>query len=235
VNLESLVGIFLKEKEEIKAGRYGKKSKKIKTGTIRIYKYKLQGFLEFLKEKGITNSPELNLEVISLYSKEIQAKKQGVKNGAHNALWLVQSFLRWLKEKEAILFEAEESLALPKQERIKKEPVSLEKVQRQISRLESKDFERNALIFALHFLEGLTIKEIQSLSMFDLDLEEGQIRLTQKKRFHYLQKKTMEYLKKYLKIRGQYLPRTDYLLVSKQGIRMTEELIRKIIRESLKR
>lgn len=104
----------------------------------------------------------------------------------------------------------------------------------QRARINSEHKERNRLIIILNQVEGFSSAVLNEFTVLDTDVYENEIRLRKKRKFQKIHPKTVKHLIAYLKIRGRYFPKTDYLLVNKQGVVMGEKAIRRVIRESLK-
>ena len=225
MRLEELLNYFLAERK----GNVGASS-------LRRYRAKLERFITYVAECGIHQGHEVTAEAVSGYSAKVKAVKKEVRDGARNHLWIVGTFLRWIESRGSLGFEIDTVLNLPKQERYKKRLLSTEQGEKLIQRatLNPEHKERDKLIIMLSQVEGLSPAVLTELTVLDTDVYECEIRLRKKKKFQKVTGKTAKYLMAYLKNRGKYLPKTDYLLVNKQGVGMGERAIRSVIRTSLK-
>jgi len=225
MRLSELLRYFLKEKEE-----------KVTKATIKNYQRKLAPFVYHLKEQDIELDHQVTAQAVSQYAEEMKKLKEKIQGGAHNHLWIVCTFLRWVQAKSGTHFDVKSALSLPKQTRHKKVFLSEEEAELLLSnaQLHPKHEKRDRLIMMLVKVEGLSPKTLNGLTVLDADAIDQEIRIKKKKTFMKIQPKTTSYLIRYLKMRGKYLPKTDALLVNKKGFRMTEQSIRKTIRLVMK-
>lgn len=225
MRLEEVLKYFLSERKD-----------KVSLSSLRSYRAKLERFINYLAEQKIYQGHEITKKSVSGYSSQVKEVRQGVRDGARNHLWIVGTFLRWIEAKGSLGFDIDAALDLPKQERFKKQLLSSEQGEKllQKARINPEHKERDKLIIMLNQVEGLSPAVLTELTVLDADAHECEIRLRKKKKFQKITGKTAKYLMAYLKNRGRYLPKTDYLLVNKQGVGLGEKAIRSVIRNSLK-
>lgn len=90
-------------------------------------------------------------------------------------------------------------------------------VRRRYETVSGEHKERDGLIVLLYGLERLTRKDILALTVIDVDLERRELRLQRRRRFQGIKKETEQALKRYLQKRREYRPKTDYMVVGKDG------------------
>jgi len=107
-----------------------------------------------------------------------------------------------------------------------------EQLWRKIQRIHGECEARDKLLVAFNKVEGISVKQVYELSM--LDLEEKEIRLSRHQKFHASKRRTKQLMERYLKKRSEYKPKTDSVFVEKNGRRMSERHMRKVIRSCVR-
>jgi len=113
-----------------------------------------------------------------------------------------------------------------------KQKYTEEQLWRKIQRIHGECEARDKLLVAFNKVEGISVKQVYEVSM--LDLEDNEIRLARRQRFHEPRRRTKQLLETYLKKRSEYKPKTDILFVGKNGRRMSERYMRKVIRACMR-
>jgi site-specific recombinase XerD len=223
--ITELLAYFLKEKEP-----------NISKPTLKNYQRKLAPFVGYLNEKGLQSGHQITAKAVIEYAEEMKQLKEKIADGAINHLWIIGTFLKWIQTNSGTTFDVKTALNLPKQNRLKKVLLSVEEAELLLENaiLHPKYQKRDQVIIMLNKVEGLSPKVLSELNILDADAIDQEIRLKKKKSFMKIEPKTAQYLMSYLKVRGKYLPKTDALLVNKQGLKMTAPSIRKIVRLAMK-
>ena len=136
----------------------------------------LRMFLDFLKQKGITEIKKVGRDELREYS-EILAEhpKYSVSYVGFN-IRTVKYFFRYLKKTNVILFDFSGFLKEPKlPQTLPKEPLTLAEVKLllEIPDLRTEAGIRNRAILETFYSSGIRVQEMSNLTLFDLDLEQG--------------------------------------------------------------
>lgn len=204
-----------------------------KAKAIKSYQERLRAFLVYLKTKSIKLTDDLNKKILQDYV--VYLNQKGLSNNSQYVyLSSVKHFLVFLFNRDYLLFNLGEGLALPKWERQASEAYSKAQIKTFLSHISDQEptRTRNQAIVALKLYENLRTGDITNLSVLDLNLEAQEIRLVRLKRFIKIQYETALLLKKYLKARCAFKAKVDYLFVKKSGDRMEQQTIMLALREA---
>lgn len=199
------------------------------------YEERLKRFLVFLSSRKVSCISELSLELVSAY--ETHLKETLSPNTRYMYLSSLKWFLSDLYEEGYLFLKLADRMELPKWER-KTKPVF--SYNRSLRLIEKSDLEepfkaRSQAVLALYLLDGLKSSDIADLSTLDLEISHSELRLKRNKTFLSLHKRTLFYLKRYIKQRPQFEPKSDWLFVSiNKGRQLEQQSIRKIIKEGVR-
>ena len=211
-----------------------KKQKEIGRASGRRYERVLSRFVARMSENGVEEEHQLTPELITIYAtktRETQANTSWETTG-----WIVKGFLEEL-EKNGSQRGLKNKIDIPKRERKPKTRLTELDIERRLEEdLFSRDTKpRDQAILMLHEVEGLSTKMIRELTVLDVDIFEGEIRLVSKKKFIKLKKKTKEVLTTYMQKRSRYGAEKEGVFVTINGRVMSVGLIHGVIKKATKK
>jgi integrase/recombinase XerD len=197
-SLDNLAGMF--------AGHM--KVKNYSPGTRAGYGRELLRFLEYLREKDISDIRKVTRDLLQTYQLGITRQKdEGIYTVATVALKIraVKRFFEYLEGSNQILINPAEYLKEPKKESRLPRAVLTEEEARRIldqTNLSSMTGIRDRTIMEVFYSTGLRLEEMVNLSIFDCDLQGGFLRVNKgkfaKDRVIPLGKHPIRFLKEYL-------------------------------------
>ena len=223
-NLDTIIQCYIKEN-----GRW--KTKKTKE----TYKGRLSYFNKYRKQVGVNYTAELDQSFFNRYQ-EYLATNGLAQNTVYCYIAGVKHFLKYLYKNNYLLVDLDKDIKLPKWERDTKRKLSPTEKQQIITTVPDQDSltNRNQAILALYLYENLSTGLIANLTLLDLDILTKELRLKTRKKFQKLQPETLKWLKRYLVVRNNFKPKTDYLFIKQGGKRLEGASIGIILRHAYK-
>ena len=205
---------------------YIKYERKLSKETINNYKYDLNKFKEFLKEKNINSFTKVTQKDIETYLKNISDLNP--KSISRNITSINNLFIFLLKTKE-IDKNPCEFIDRPKLKKTLPDTLSFNEISKilDIPLITKYDY-RNKAMLEILYGSGLRISEVLNLTLRDIDMENDVIRCFgkgNKERITPINDYEMYYLKLYLEKRSLFLINgdNDYLFLNNHGKKMTRQ------------
>jgi site-specific recombinase XerD len=186
------------------------KAKNYAPTTLGIYRVRLGEFFDFLREQGIGEIKRVGRETLKAYQLHVfQDKRQDGKPYSHSTgalkIRALKRFFEWLESSQQILFNPADKLPEPKREyRIPRNVLTEEQM---ANLLEQPDLTdpwgiRDKAIMELFYSTGLRLGELVKLTLLDVDLQGGVVRVNQgkgaKDRVVPMGETAVRFLKEYL-------------------------------------
>ena len=216
---------------------YIKYERKLSLETVKNYKYDLEKFLLFLKEKGIF---DINL----VTTKDIEDYLATLKNFSPKTvsrnITSINNFMLFLLKEKKIDFNPCEFIDRPKLNKNLPTVLSIEEVDKLLDiPLKTKYDYRNKAMLEILYGSGLRINELINLTTRDVDFENAVIRCLgkgSKERIVPINDYIIHYLKLYLDKRNLFLIKgqNDYLFLNNHGKQMTRQGFLKNLQKILK-
>lgn len=205
---------------------YIKYERKLSFETVKNYKYDLNKFILFLKENGIKSFSEVSQKDIEKYLAFISSMNS--RTISRNITSINNLFIFLLREKK-IKSNPCEFIDRPKLKKSLPDTLSIEEVTSLLDiPLNNKFDYRNKAMLELLYGCGLRISELISLTLRDVDMENGIIRCIgkgSKERIVPINDYATHYLKLYLEKRDLFLikGKNDYLFLNNHGKQITRQ------------
>ncbi|ABB15009.1 site-specific tyrosine recombinase XerD [Carboxydothermus hydrogenoformans] len=205
--------------------------------TIAAYERDILDFQEFLQGKSFLSVNEVDLKQFLV---DILRKNRSRRTAARKMVAL-RSFYRFLKRCGFIKENPALSLEIPKIPKTLPEVLTVDEVFKVIEGQENSTPTglRNRALLELFYGAGLRIGEIAGLTLNDLDLTQGYVRVTGKgrrQRIVPLGKYALDSLKLYLEAgRPAFKPKSEKLFLNQQGAGLTVRGIRYLISQIVKK
>lgn len=216
---------------------YIKYERKLSLETVKNYKYDLEKFLLFLKEKGIF---DINL----VTTKDIEDYLATLKNFSPKTvsrnITSINNFMLFLLKEKKIDFNPCEFIDRPKLNKNLPTVLSIEEVDKLLDiPLKTKYDYRNKAMLEILYGSGLRISELINLTTRDVDFENAVIRCLgkgSKERIVPINDYIIHYLNLYLDKRNLFLIKgqNDYLFLNNHGKQMTRQGFLKNLQKILK-
>ncbi|MFH1777799.1 MAG: tyrosine-type recombinase/integrase [Candidatus Omnitrophota bacterium] len=229
------IELLLKYKEQLKIKHYADKS-------ISSYEYCLNKFLQYLSQREKTIK-ELTKTDITEYRVYLKQKNYSASTRERN-LQSIKGFFKYLEENFYILDNPTAGLVLPKTE--KRIPVVLteSEVKKILQQPNTSTLSgiRDRTILEVLYSTGIRLNELHNLTIYDLDISSGFLRITQgkfsKDRFVPLTKISCYYLKEYIKQVRPVFSRNRLqekaLFIGRSGKAINKQIISELIRNYAK-
>lgn len=205
---------------------YIKYERKLSNETIKNYKYDLDKFIVFLKNKKIHSFKDVSLKDIESYLKNIS--DMNPRSISRNITSINNLFIFLLKNKK-IKTNPCEFIDRPKLAKKLPDTLSFDEVSKILDiPLKTKFDYRNKAMLEILYGSGLRISELISLTLRDIDLENDIIRCIgkgSKERIVPINDYEMYFLKEYMEKRELFLVNgnNDYLFLNNHGKKMTRQ------------
>jgi len=205
--------------------------------TIAAYERDILDFQEFLQGKSFLTVNEVDLKRFLV---DILRKKRSRRTVARKMVAL-RSFYRFLKRNGFIKDNPALSLEIPKIPKTLPEVLTVDEVFKVIEGQENSTPAgmRNRALLELFYGAGLRIGEIAGLTLNDLDLTQGYVRVTGKgrrQRIVPLGKYALDSLRLYLEVgRPALKPQSEKLFLNQRGMGLTVRGIRFLISQIVKK
>ncbi len=205
---------------------YIKYERKLSLETVKNYKYDLEKFLLFLKEKGIF---EINLVTTKDIEEYLATLKNFSPKTVSRNITSINNFMLFLLKEKKIDFNPCEFIDRPKLNKNLPTVLSIEEVDKLLDiPLKTKYDYRNKAMLEILYGSGLRISELINLTTRDVDFENAVIRCLgkgSKERIVPINDYIIHYLKLYLDKRNLFLIKgqNDYLFLNNHGKQMTRQ------------
>lgn len=210
--------------------------------TIPDYVYNVKRFLEYLKELKIENIAGVDRRVIQDYQARVYLETNRGKplapKSQHKRLGCVQTFFQYLTKSGYTLYDPSADLDLPKLPRqLPKNILSKKEIGALLSKpnLDKPLGIRDRAYLEVFYSTGIRVSELCSLTLADLDLSRGELRVNQgkgkKDRLVPLGELACDYLELYLnEVRPKLAPPDQQLLfVTKDGRKIHYTTVSKLV------
>lgn len=216
---------------------YIKYERKLSLETVKNYKYDLEKFLLFLKEKGIF---DINLVTTKDIEEYLATLKNFSPKTVSRNITSINNFMLFLLKEKKIDFNPCEFIDRPKLNKNLPTVLSIEEVDKLLDiPLKTKYDYRNKAMLEILYGSGLRISELINLTTRDIDFENAVIRCLgkgSKERIVPINDYIIHYLKLYLDKRNLFLIKgqNDYLFLNNHGKQMTRQGFLKNLQKILK-
>lgn len=216
---------------------YIKYERKLSLETVKNYKYDLEKFLLFLKEKGIF---DINLVTTKDIEEYLATLKNFSPKTVSRNITSINNFMLFLLKEKKIDFNSCEFIDRPKLNKNLPTVLSIEEVDKLLDiPLKTKYDYRNKAMLEILYGSGLRISELINLTTRDVDFENAVIRCLgkgSKERIVPINDYIIHYLKLYLDKRNLFLIKgqNDYLFLNNHGKQMTRQGFLKNLQKILK-
>jgi integrase/recombinase XerD len=235
--MDKLDILQLKFIESLKAANYSPRS-------IRLYGNCAKPFLGFLRELGITNIAEVDRRIIQDYQTRVYLSTYKGKPLAPSTqkgrLTYVRVFFQYLLKTGQVLYDPTGSITMPKQpSELPRGILSKKEIGRLLAvpNLETPLGIRDRAIMELLYATGIRASELCSLTLYDIDLNEGELRVNQgkggKDRVIPLGEVACDYLEIYLnEARPKLAPTgSNQLFLSRNGRKLDYSYLGYLVRK----
>lgn len=216
---------------------YIKYERKLSLETVKNYKYDLEKFLLFLKEKGIF---DINLVTTKDIEEYLATLKNFSPKTVSRNITSINNFMLFLLKEKKIDFNPCEFIDRPKLNKNLPTVLSIEEVDKLLDiPLKTKYDYRNKAMLEILYGSGVRISELINLTTRDVDFENAVIRCLgkgSKERIVPINDYIIHYLKLYLDKRNLFLIKgqNDYLFLNNHGKQMTRQGFLKNLQKILK-
>ena len=216
---------------------YIKFERKLSLETIRNYKYDLEHFVLFLKDKNVSSFKDVTTSLIEEYLVVLSGFDS--KTVSRNITSINNLFVFLLKDKK-ISRNPCEFIDRPKLDKKLPDTLSVDEVSNLLDIPLKTNFDyRNKAMLEILYGCGLRISEVINLTTRDVDFENAVIRCFgkgSKERIVPLNDYAIYYIKSYLEVRPFLLKNksTDYLFLNNHGNKMTRQGFFKNLQKILK-
>lgn len=213
--------------------------KGLSNNSIKSYGYEMKDYINFLKEKKISDTKDITKDLITKYLKYCYLRNEDSKTVAHK-LTTIKSFHNYLEKEEKETVNPSEFIDRPKTNKTLPHSLTVEEVDRLLDiKLESPFDYRNKAMLELMYGSGLRVSELVSLTVYDIDFNNDIVRIKgkgSKERIVPLNDIAVYYLKEYLDKRHLLLKKkqTDYLFLNSRGTGISRQGFFKNLKEILK-
>ncbi|NOX20619.1 MAG: tyrosine recombinase XerC [Nitrospirae bacterium] len=209
--------------------RYMELEKSASRHTLRAYRKDLEEFFEFVK------TPVKEIEISHIRGFIAKRLKEGKsKTTVSRQLATLRSFFRFLNREGYIEVNPAKLVQNPKTDRNLPRFLSVDEAFELVEKPEGFGFlpVRNRAILELIYSAGLRVSEVASLTVDDINLRDGFVKVRgkrRKERIVPIGSKARDALKRYIIERKLLKKETEALFINRQGGALTERSIRKIV------
>ena len=204
--------------------------------TIRNYLTDLIDFFKFLNNSSIKSINDLNKNHIREYMRWLSMSNVSRKSISRK-LSSLKTFFSYLEEHNEIFHNPAEMVKPPKQD--KKLPrientQDISKMMQKNSFLSSKMQLRNIAIIEVLYASGIRVSELTSLSIENVDLKSGEIKVTgkgNKERIVLIGKDAIKAIKEYIEFERRNNSKSNYLFLNKTGGPISTRSIQRIVKK----
>ena len=211
--------------------KYLKAVKKYSNYTITSYEIDIKEFITFLKKDNILN---INYETVSLYLEYLYKIKLN-RNTISRKLSSLRSFYEYLKKEKIIETNYFKEVSNPKKYLTLPKYVDNNDLEKMflIPNLDTSLGQRNRLIIELLYATGVRVGELVNIKLEDIELSQNTIKILgkgSKERVVIYGSFCEDILRLYLADgRNKLNPKSNYLILNKNGNKLTTRTIRNII------
>ncbi len=209
--------------------RYMELEKSASRNTLRAYRKDLEEFFEFVK------TPVKEIEISHIRGFIAKRLKEGKsKTTVSRQLATLRSFFRFLNREGYLEVNPAKLVQNPKTDRNLPRFLSVDEAFELVEKPEGFGFlpVRNRAILELIYSAGLRVSEVASLTVDDINLRDGFVKVRgkrRKERIVPIGSKARDALKRYIIERKLLKKETEALFINRQGGALTERSIRKIV------
>ena len=207
--------------------------------TVKSYHNDLNVYFEFLNNHGIYNVRDITSDDIKKFLKE-RGDTESTSTLAHN-LTVIKNFHKYLIKENIVKEDSSLFISRPKLRKKLPRALTVEEVDLLLDIPLSTPFDyRNKAMLELMYGAGLRVSELVSLTVNQVDLENGMIRIMgkgRKEREIPIGEYGVYYLKLYLECRGQLIKhhhQEEALFLNNHGKQITRQGFFKILKELLR-
>jgi integrase/recombinase XerC len=211
--------------------------------TSRAYRKDLELFAAFLQEQGLPlDVTKIDYLTIRLYLGHLYQRKQIKRTSVVRKLATLRAFFRYLKREGIVEKNPAKMVAIPKGGKDLPHTLSVDEAFRflDIPDAASPLGNRDRAILEFLYSSGLRVGELTALSLSDLDLRAGMVRVLGKggkERMVPIGSKAVEALNLYLTRRGELMGKGErapqYLFLNHRGGRLTARSVGRMIKKYL--
>jgi site-specific recombinase XerD len=226
--------------------KYLKYEKNLSLNSINSYRKDIIQFLNFLKNKKITKTAGLNLDIFRDFLKYLDNFHYSNRTIIRKYSSLI-NFFRFLERNDYIDFQLTESINVPRKRHRFYSFMSENEAERLFDSFEPQtDLEiRDRAILELLYSTGARVSEAEGLKIGDIDLQSSELMVTgkgRKQRMVYLNQTAASWLKKYLEIRSRLVSagkgkihEDKYVFLNRFGKRLSSRSMRTIVKKYVKK
>jgi integrase/recombinase XerC len=206
--------------------------KKYSPHTIRAYRQDIQQYIDYFKENKLTVEKNTVRDYISFIF--LRTKKRATVSRKIKSL---RSFYRFLVKQGKIDRNPFDVVSTPKEEKTLPEILTEKEMLAFLDRLPESNFVelRNRAVFEFLYATGLRISELVNVRMEDINFTEGMVRVLgkgKKERVVPFNDVAREILLKYLEeVRRKFKTSVDYLILNRNGRKITERSVEIILQK----
>ncbi len=211
--------------------------------TCRAYRKDLELFAAFLQEQGLARDvTKIDYLTIRLYLGHLYQARQIKRASVVRKLACLRTFFKYLKREGIVKKNPARMVAIPKGGKDLPHALTVDEAFRILDCPDSNSplGSRDRAILEFLYSSGLRVGELTALSLSDLDLGAGMVRVLgkgSKERVVPIGSKAVEALKLYLTRRGELLTRGDrasqYLFLNHRGGRLSARSVGRMIKKYL--
>jgi len=211
--------------------------------TCRAYRKDLELFAAFLGEQGLPSDvTKIDYLTIRLYLGHLYQGKRIKRTSAVRKLATLRTFFRYLKREGIVEKNPAKMVAIPKGGRDLPHTLTVDEAFRFLDIPDAASLlgSRDRAILEFLYSSGLRVGELTSLSLHDLDLGGGMVRVMgkgSKERLVPIGSKAVEALRVYLARRGELMEKgkgaPQYLFLNHRGGRLTPRSVGRMIKKYL--
>jgi integrase/recombinase XerC len=211
--------------------------------TCRAYRTDLELFAAFLHEQGLpVDVTKIDYLTIRLYLGHLYQGRQIKRTSVKRKLASLRTFFKYLKREGLVEKNPAKMVAIPKGEKTLPHALSVDEAFRflDIPDAASPLGSRDRAILEFLYSSGLRVGELTALSLSDLDLGTGMVRVLGKggkERMVPIGSKAVEALKLYLTRRGELMAKgksaSQYLFLNHRGGPLTPRSVERMIKKYL--
>ena len=197
--------------------------------TVESYRVTLEHFKNFINERNIEQLSLITSHTIRHYLAQLH--RQGLKKKSINQkLSSLRSFFRFLAARGEVSTDPLKSIRGPKTEKHLPKVIEVDEIAHLLDQVPSENFvqQRDKAILELFYSSGVRLSELQAANIADLNLVNGELRVTgkgNKVRLVPVGSKAKQALQAYLDVRQSLLGDQFALFVTEQGNRLKHRSI----------
>lgn len=221
MNINFALDHYLKQRE-----------KQVSHASIKHSRFRLSLFMQYLFQHNINTVLELNAEVLHGFQHHLKAKTELAHNTVYSVMLDVRQFVTFLFEAHFIVTDLGPGMMMPKAKKSKPKVWGDSEIQRCFSKIDPNTplYSRDVVLVRLKKQYGLYAVEIADLSILDIDMSQGRIRVAKRRKYIQVNSKALQDLRVYIRDRQRLRPAHDRLIVGHYGKPLGEQRIGIIVR-----